>query len=184
MESRVTKNSAITESRGMKNSANTESWVAQNLANTESRVMKNSANMENQVMQDWGGGQETKRRKRCFSKQKASSTWCPRGITKTQKRMLQKMHEGELAKKKEGGERDYWFNRLRPMTKPKQTWREKWLAKEEGGSSSDNSGEETGKVTLVGGEDNPRSDDENSESGNWNPKLGDCHPESGNCNPD
>jgi hypothetical protein len=56
MESRVTKNSAITESRGMKNSANTESWVAQNLANTESRVMKNSANMENQVMQDWGGG--------------------------------------------------------------------------------------------------------------------------------
>jgi hypothetical protein len=30
-----------------------------------------------------------------------------------------------LAEKKEEEEWDYWFNCLRPMTKPKQTWREK-----------------------------------------------------------
>jgi hypothetical protein len=70
------------------------------------------------------------------------------------------------------------------MTKLKQTWREKWLAKEEGGSSGDNSGEETSKVTPARGEDNPGSGDGNQESGNCNPKSGNCHPESGNSNPD
>jgi hypothetical protein len=34
--------------------------------------------MENQVMQD-SGGQETERRKMCYSKQKASSTVVPNG---------------------------------------------------------------------------------------------------------
>jgi hypothetical protein len=60
------------------------------------------------------------------------------------------------------------------MTRPEQTWQEKRLAKEEGGSSSDKSG----------GEDNPGSGDRNPESGNCNPKSGNCHPESGNRNPD
>jgi hypothetical protein len=40
------------------------------------------------------------------------------------------------------------------MTKPKQMWWEKWLSKEEGGSSSDSSGEEASKVNLARGEDN------------------------------
>jgi hypothetical protein len=70
------------------------------------------------------------------------------------------------------------------MTKLKQTWRGKWLAKEEGGSSSDNSGEEASKVTSARGEDNPGSVDRNPESGNCNPELRNCHPESGNHNPD
>jgi hypothetical protein len=35
------------------------------------------------------------------------------------------MHQREMAEKKEEEERDYWFNRLRPTTKPKKTWREK-----------------------------------------------------------
>jgi hypothetical protein len=56
-----------------------------------------------------------------------------------------------LAEKKEEEERDYWFNRLRPMTKPEQTWQEKRLAKEEGGSSGNNSGEEVSKVTSARG---------------------------------
>jgi hypothetical protein len=60
------------------------------------------------------------------------------------------------------------------MTRPEQTWQEKRLAKEEGGSSSDKSG----------GEDNPGSGDGNPELGNCNPKSGNCHPESGNRNPD
>jgi hypothetical protein len=48
----------------------------------------------------------------------------PKGYYKTQKRILQKMRQKELAEKKEEEEQDYWFNRLRPMTKPKQTSQE------------------------------------------------------------
>jgi hypothetical protein len=39
------------------------------------------------------------------------------------------MHQRELAEKKEEEEREYWFNRLRPMTKLKQMRWEKRLAK-------------------------------------------------------
>jgi hypothetical protein len=35
------------------------------------------------------------------------------------------MHPRELAEKEEEEERDYWFNYLRPMTKPKQMWQKK-----------------------------------------------------------
>jgi hypothetical protein len=58
------------------------------------------------------------------------------------------------------------------MSKPKQTWQEKWLAEEEGGSSGDSSSEEVSKVTPARGEDNPGSSDGNLESGNCNPELG------------
>jgi hypothetical protein len=94
------------------------------------------------------------------------------------------MRQRELAEKKEEEERDYWFNSLRPMTKPKQTWREKWLAKEEGGSSGDSSGEEASKITLARGEDNSGSGDRNPESCNCKPESGNFHSESGNRNPD
>jgi hypothetical protein len=94
------------------------------------------------------------------------------------------MHQRELAKKKEEEDRNYRFNHLRPMTKPKQTWREKWLAKEEGCSSGNSSGEEATKVTLARGEDNPESGDGDPELGNYIPESGNCHPESGNRNPD
>jgi hypothetical protein len=70
------------------------------------------------------------------------------------------------------------------MTRPEQTWHEKRLAKEEGGSSGDSSGEEVSKVTPARGEDNPGLGDGNPELGNCNPELGNCHPESGNRNPD
>jgi hypothetical protein len=66
------------------------------------------------------------------------------------------------------------------MTQPKQTRREKRLAKEEGGSSA----KEASKVTPARGEENPGSGDENPELGNYNPESGDCHLESGNRNPD
>jgi hypothetical protein len=94
--------------------------------------------------------------------------WCPRGITKTQKCRLQKMHQRELTEKKEEEERDYWFNRLRPMTKLKQTWMEKWLVKEENGSSGNNNGEEEVEVTSAKGDSNPGSGSGNPESGNRN----------------
>jgi hypothetical protein len=92
------------------------------------------------------------------------------------------MHQRELAKKKEE-ERDYWFNHLRSMIRPEQTWWEKRLAKEEGSSSGDSSGEEVSKVTPARGEDNPGSGDGNPESGNCNPELGNYQSELGNCNP-
>jgi hypothetical protein len=93
------------------------------------------------------------------------------------------MRQREFAKKKEEEERDYWFSRLRPVTKPKQTWREKWLAKEEGCSSSDNSSEEVSKVTLTRGEDNPVLGDGNTESVDSHLKSGNHNPDLGNSNP-
>jgi hypothetical protein len=45
------------------------------------------------------------------------------------------------------------------MTKPKQMWQVKRLAKEENDSSGNSSGEEASKVTPTRGEDNPGSGD-------------------------
>jgi hypothetical protein len=44
----------------------------------------------------------------------------PEGYYQDTKTQIAKMCQRELAEKKEE-ERDYWFNRLRPMTKQKQT---------------------------------------------------------------
>jgi hypothetical protein len=68
------------------------------------------------------------------------------------------------------------------MTRPEQTWLEKRLAKEEGGSNGTSSGEEVSKVTLARGEDNSESGDGNPGSGNCNPESGNCHLDSGNHN--
>jgi hypothetical protein len=46
------------------------------------------------------------------------------------------MHQRELAEKREEEQRFLWFNQIRPMTKVKQTWLEKQLAREQNGSSS------------------------------------------------
>jgi hypothetical protein len=70
------------------------------------------------------------------------------------------------------------------MTRPEETWREKRLSKEEGGSSGDSSGEEASMVTPARREENPGMGDGNPELGNCNPESGYCHPESGNHNPD
>jgi hypothetical protein len=67
------------------------------------------------------------------------------------------------------------------MTKPKQMWQEKRLAKEEGYSSGDSSGEGASKVTPARGEDNPGSGDGNPESENCHSELG-RNPDSGNSN--
>jgi hypothetical protein len=101
--------------------ANMESRVTQNSANTESQVTEHSTNMEIWVTQDSGGRKLEEVRGAAPSKRPAPR-WCPRGINKTQKHKLQKMCQRELAEKKKEEERDYWCNRLRPMSKPKQTW--------------------------------------------------------------
>jgi hypothetical protein len=159
----------------MENSANTESRVTENLANMKSRVTENLANTENWVMQD-SGRRELEEGKGGAPIKRPAPRWCPRGITKTQKRRLQKMHQRELAEKKEEEERNYWFNHLQPMTKPKQMWQKKWLAKEENGSSSDDSGEEEVQVTSDKGGSNLKLGDGNSRSGNSNTGLGNSTP--------
>jgi hypothetical protein len=77
----------------------------------ESRGMENSANTKNWVMQD-SGSRKLEEGKGVSSGKRPAPWWCPRGITKTQKNRLQKMHQRELAEKKEKEERDYWFNCL------------------------------------------------------------------------
>jgi hypothetical protein len=71
------------------------------------------------------------------------------------------MRQRELAEKREEEQRDLWFNRIRPMTKVKQTWLEKRLAREQNGSSSE---EEVG-ITSDKGEST-------SDKGNNNPDNG------------
>jgi hypothetical protein len=70
------------------------------------------------------------------------------------------MRQKELVDKEE--QRDYWFNRLWPMTKVKQTWQEKQLAKEENGSNGDSSSEGEVGVTSDKGGSNPESGNGNS----------------------
>jgi hypothetical protein len=77
--------------------------------------MENSANTKNQVMQD-SRGKKYKEGKGVAPSIRPAPQWCLRGITKTQKCRLQKMHQRELTKKKEEEKHDYWFNHLRPMT--------------------------------------------------------------------
>jgi hypothetical protein len=112
------------ESHVTENLATVESQVMENLADTESRVMKSLANTKNRNMQDLGG-RELEEGKGAAPSKRLAPWWCPRGITKTQKHRLQKMRQRELAEEKEEQERDYCFNSLWPMTKPKQTWWEK-----------------------------------------------------------
>jgi hypothetical protein len=169
------------ESQGTEKLTNTESQVTKKSANTESWVIKNLANTGNQVMQD-SRSRKSEDGKGASPRKRPAPTWCPRGITKTQKHRLQKMRQRELAEKKEEEEWDYWFNCLWPMTKPKQTWQEKWLTKEEGGNNGDGSGREASKVTPARGEDNPGLGDGNPESSNYNLDSGGYHPELGNCN--
>jgi hypothetical protein len=115
-------------------------------------------------MQD-SGDRKPKEGKGATPSKRPVPRWCPWSITKTQKHRLQKMRQRELAEKKEEEEWDYWFNHLWPMTKPKQTWQEKWLAKEQNGSSD----EEEVEVTLAKGGSNLGSGSGNPESGNCNP---------------
>jgi hypothetical protein len=75
----------------MEMSANTESRVMEKLANTKSWVMGNLANTENRVMQD-SGSWKLEEGKGAAPSKRPAPWWCRRGITKTQKCRLRKMH--------------------------------------------------------------------------------------------
>jgi hypothetical protein len=102
----------------------------------------------------------------CYFKQKASPTVVPKGYYQDTKTQIAKYASKRVDREKKEEERDYWFNHLQPMT-TRQTWQEKWLAKEENSSSDDSSGEEV-EVTSAKGDPNPRSGSSNPESGNCN----------------
>jgi ribosomal protein L37E len=152
----------------MENSVNTESQVTQISANTESWITENSANTENRVMQD-SGGRKPDEGKGAAPRKRLAPQWC-QGVLPRHKNTDCKRCVKESWPRKKKRKSHYWFNRLRPMTKLKQTWQEKQLAKEENGSSGDSSAEEEVEVTLAKG-------DSNRGSGNSNPELGNCNPD-------
>jgi hypothetical protein len=93
----------------MENSANMESRDTKNLVNEESRVTQHSGNTEHRVRQD-SKSKNLEVRKDITLSRRPAPRWCLRGITKMQKHRLQKMHQRELAEKKEEEEWDCWFN--------------------------------------------------------------------------
>jgi hypothetical protein len=74
--------------------------------------------------------------------------WCLTGLTKTQRRHSQKLCKEEIEEEKRERDRDEWFNRVHPMMRTRQTWREKCLAREEGSGS-----EESGQSSVEDGVD-------------------------------
>jgi hypothetical protein len=74
------------------------------------------------------------------------------------------MRQRELAEKGEEEQWDLLFNRIRPMTKVKQTWCEKWLSREENGNSSDSSSEgEVGFTSDMGESTSDKGEDQQEE---------------------
>jgi hypothetical protein len=62
-------------------------------------------------------GRNLEETKGAASSKRPAPWWCLRAITKTQRCRLQKMHQRELAEKREEEQHDLWFNWIRPMTK-------------------------------------------------------------------
>jgi hypothetical protein len=51
--------------------------------------------------------------------------WCPPGLTRTQKRKLQRLRLAEMREKEREKRQDELFNEIKPVTLPKQEWRGK-----------------------------------------------------------
>jgi hypothetical protein len=85
---------------------------------------------------------------------KPAPRWCPPGLSRTQKRRVQRLRTMEMTEKMEEEERDRRFNEDRPMVIPKKTWREKRLAREEkdddnsSGSDKEESTEAQGDMDI------------------------------------
>jgi hypothetical protein len=69
------------------------------LVNMESRVTQHSGNIEHRVRQD-SEGKDPEVRNDATLSQRPAPQWCPRGITKMQKRKLQKMCQRELLRRR------------------------------------------------------------------------------------
>ena len=53
--------------------------------------------------------------------------WCPSGLTKAQKRRLQRMRSQQTAEQKAEKQRDKLLNDIRPMVSTKQVWMPKQI---------------------------------------------------------
>jgi hypothetical protein len=62
--------------------------------------------------------------------------WCPPGLTRTQRRQVQKLRAKEIQEKAQEEERNRWFNQERPMKRSGKTWKEKRIEREEKGEGS------------------------------------------------
>jgi hypothetical protein len=51
--------------------------------------------------------------------------WCPPGLTKTQRRRLQKLRKNEIEHAREEAARNAWFNEAHPMKIPEKMWTQK-----------------------------------------------------------
>jgi hypothetical protein len=66
--------------------------------------------------------------------------WYLVGLTKPQRRQIQKLRAQEIKQKQNEEEHDGWFNEARPMVPSGKTWKEKRIAREEAGSESERGG--------------------------------------------
>jgi hypothetical protein len=74
--------------------------------------------------------------------------WCPPGLTKTQRRHIQKLGAREIEERTREAERDAWFNKEHPMITSKKTWKEKRIEKE--GRDNDSGSREDAAVGEPG----------------------------------
>jgi hypothetical protein len=54
---------------------------------------------------------------------KPAPKWCPAGLTKMQRRRVQKLRARELEEKRREDERDRWFNQERLVVYTRRTWK-------------------------------------------------------------
>jgi hypothetical protein len=87
--------------------------------------VENSASMGSRVTQGSGGGGAGSRKNENVLPQVGGQLrGGARGVLPRHKNVGCRSYGIELAEKKEEEDRDYWFNRSWPTTKPKLTWRE------------------------------------------------------------
>jgi hypothetical protein len=121
--SRITQN-MVSESETR--ARNSRVWVSNTRTTLIRSGMRGQQQPDNPNQVTWvTSGRNLEEAKGASPSKRPAPWWCPRGITKTQRHMMQKMHQTELAEKTEEEQRDLWFHWIRPMTKVKQTWHEK-----------------------------------------------------------
>lgn len=67
---------------------------------------------------------------------KPAPQWCPKGLTHTQKRRVQRLRTLEIKEEIAEKKHDKWFNQDKPMI-PTKTWKEKRIAAKENKNTDD-----------------------------------------------
>jgi hypothetical protein len=123
MEVQVTESLANMKSRIMKNSVNMKSQATENLANTKSRVTENLVNTKTRLYRTRGRGARNRKKEKVLLQAEGQLHSGAQGVLSRHKNVdCKRCVKESWPRKKEEEEGDYWFNRLLPMTKQKQTW--------------------------------------------------------------